>query len=292
MGQTKKKLKAGQRALGGWIMIGHPAVAEIMAGEGFDWLAVDMEHTSITMPELQGIALALKGTGCDLLVRLASCDGAQAKLVLDIGAAGIIVPAVNSPAQAKQAVAMARFPPQGVRGASLCRATDFGRNFQGYFQQHNEEVIVVIMLESHLGVSQADAILATAGVDAAFIGPYDLSASMGLAGQLQHPEVLAAQQKVLAACARHGVAPGIHVVSPEPEDLKHCLAQGFRFVACGLDTLFLQHGCRKMIPRLSAHEAKEPQVMRPGSRGMADPALFPALNSSITAKVRLDASET
>lgn len=237
-------------------MIGHPSVAEIMAGEGFDWLAVDLEHTSISLADLQGIALALKGTDCDLLVRLHSCDAAQAKLVLDIGAAGIIVPTVNSPAQAKQAVAMARFPPQGVRGASLCRATDFGRNFKEYFQQHNEEVIVAIMLESHLGVTQADAILATAGVDAAFIGPYDLSASMGLAGQLQHPEVLAAQQKVLEACARHGVAPGIHVVSPEPEDLKHCLAQGFRFVACGLDTLFLQHGCKHTLREAGTNNGK------------------------------------
>jgi 2-dehydro-3-deoxyglucarate aldolase len=249
MGQTKQKLKAGQPALGGWIMIGHPSVAEIMAGEGFDWLAVDMEHTCTSMQDFHAIALAVKGTGCDLLVRLPACDATQAKLVLDIGATGIIVPAVNTPAQAAEAVSIAKFPPQGVRGASLSRATDFGRDFQNYFKQHNDNVIVVVMLEHHLGVAQADAILATPGVDAAFIGPYDLSASMGLAGQVGHPEVVAAQQKVLAACARHGVAPGIHVVSTEPEDLKRCLDQGFRFVACGIDTLFLIQGCRKMLAK-------------------------------------------
>jgi 2-keto-3-deoxy-L-rhamnonate aldolase RhmA len=153
--------------------------------------------------------------------------------------------------QAAQAAAIAQFPPQGVRGASLCRATDYGRNFKRYFQQHNKEVIVAVMLEDHVGVAQADAILATAGIDAAFIGPYDLSASMGLAGQLEHPDVQAAQRKVLDACARNGVAPGIHVVSTEGAELQKCLEQGYRFVACSLDTLFLQHGCRRMLQQVS-----------------------------------------
>lgn len=253
-------------------MIGHPSVAEIMAGEGFDWIAVDLEHTSTSLQDLHAIALALKGTNCDLLVRLHSCDATQAKLVLDIGAAGIIVPAVNSREQAAQAVAIAQFPPQGVRGASLCRATDFGRNFKDYFEQHNKEVIVVVMLEHHLGVAQADAILATPGVDAAFIGPYDLSASMGLAGQLQHPDVVVAQQKVLAACARHGVAPGIHVVSTDPTDIQRALAQGFQFVACGLDTLFLQHGCKNMIAKLSGRNAISKSVNAQNGRDFHEPA--------------------
>src|ERR1700743_837982 len=113
MGRTKQKLRAGEVTLGGWMMIGHPAVAEIMAGEGFDWIAVDMEHTSNSLKDFETIALALKGTGVDLLARLHSCDAAQAKLVLDVGAAGIIVPAVNTPVQAAQAAAIAQFPPQG-----------------------------------------------------------------------------------------------------------------------------------------------------------------------------------
>jgi 2-dehydro-3-deoxyglucarate aldolase len=233
-------------------MIGHPSPAEIMAGEGFDWIGVDMEHTSTSVQDLHMIALALKGTGCDLLVRLHSCDPVLAKLALDIGAAGIIVPSVNTPAQAAQAVAMAKYPPEGIRGAALCRASDFGRNFDEYFRNHNKEVVVVVMIEHRNALSQLDAILGTPGVDAAFIGPYDLSASMGLAGQLQHPEVLAAQQKILDSCCRHGVAPGMHVVPVDPSELHRRLAQGFRFLACGLDTLFIQHGCRTMLSRLSA----------------------------------------
>jgi 2-keto-3-deoxy-L-rhamnonate aldolase RhmA len=253
MRKTKLKLHGGQPALGGWIMIGHPSVAEIMAGEGFDWIGVDFEHTSTCMRDLHDIALAVKGTDCDLLVRLHSCDPVLAKLVLDNGAHGIIVPSVNTPAQAAQAVAIAKFPPEGMRGASLCRASDFGRNFTDYYNNHNREVIVVVMLEDHNGASQADAILATPGIDAAFIGPYDLSASMGLAGQLQHPKVVAAQEHILAACARCGVAPGIHVVSVDPDELRRRLKQGFRFIACGIDTLYIQHGCRTMLKEFSSH---------------------------------------
>lgn len=251
MSRTKDKLRQGQPALGGWIMMPHPSVAEIMAGEGFDWIAVDLEHTSASIRDVHEIALALKGTNCDLLARLPAADAVVAKQVLDQGAAGIIVPNVNTPEQAAQAVAIAKFPPEGVRGASLCRAADFGRNFDRYFANHNRDVLVVVMLEHHQAAAQADAILATPGIDAAFIGPYDLSASMSLAGQLQHPQVLAAQGKILAACARCGVAPGIHVVPVDADELQRRITQGFRFIACGLDTLFIQHGCRTMLQNTS-----------------------------------------
>lgn len=253
MGKTKSKLANQQPALGGWVMIGHPSSAEIMAGEGFDWIGLDMEHTSTSLQDLHTIALALKGTGCDLLVRLHSCDPILAKLVLDSGASGIIVPSVNTPAQAAQAVAMAKYPPEGTRGVALCRATDFGRNFDCYFRNHNQEVLVVVMIEHRDALVHLAAILGTPGIDAAFIGPYDLSASMGLAGQLQHPEVLAAQQTILDACRKHRVAPGLHVVPVDPAELQKRLAQGFRFVACGLDTLFIQHGCRTMLKQFNLH---------------------------------------
>jgi len=253
MSKTKDKLRRGEPALGGWIMIGHPSVAEVMAGEGFDWLGVDMEHTSIDVRQFHEIALALKSTGVDLLARLPSCDPVLAKLVLDSGASGIIVPSINTPQEAATAAAMARFPPQGFRGASLCRATDFGRRFSAYFAEHNENVLVVVMLEHKDAVAAADSILATPGIDAALIGPYDLSASMGLAGQLGHPLVLAAQQAILDACVRHHVAPGLHVVPVDPDEVQRRLAQGFRFVACGIDTAFVAEGCRTMLGRRATH---------------------------------------
>lgn len=247
MGQTKTKLRNGQPALGGWMLIGHPAVAELLAGEGFDWIGVDLEHATTDSRDFYEIMLAVKGTGCDVLARLHSCDAEQAKMVLDAGANGIIVPSVNSREQAEQAVAMAKFPPEGFRGSSVCRASDFGRNFQQYFSSHNENVLVVVMLEHIKAVDNVDDILRVPGVDAAFIGPYDLSASMGKSGQLDHPQVLAAQKKLLEACKRNNVAAGIHVVPVDNKQIKSRVKEGYQFIACGIDTLFIIHGCRAIL---------------------------------------------
>lgn len=250
MGITKEKLLAGKPALGGWIMIGHPSVAEILAGEGFDWLAVDMEHTSTSVRRFHELSLAVKGTGVDLLVRLPGHNPETTKLVLDSGADGIIVPSVNTAEQAREAVAMAKFPPEGYRGASLCRASDFGRNFAAYYREHNQNVIVVCMLEHVSAVKNADAILAVPGIDATFIGPYDLSASMGLPGQTNHPDVLAAQRTLLAACKRHGVPAGIHVVATDSSEVSRRIDEGFQFIACGVDTGFLQFAARHMLQEI------------------------------------------
>lgn len=247
MKTTKQKLRSGQPVFGGWLMTGHPAVAEIMADEGYDFLGVDMEHSPTDVEAVYHLALAVKGTGCDLLARLPCCDPVLAKQVLDVGAAGVIVPSVNSPMEAAHAVAMAKFPPEGTRGASLCRASGFGRRFADYFATHNREVLVVIMLEHIDAVRHADAILATPGLDAVLIGPYDLSASLDLAGQLDHPEVLMAQRAILDACRRQNVPAGLHVVGVDPEEVRRRVDAGFRFIACGIDTLFIREGCQRML---------------------------------------------
>ena len=253
MGRTKEKLARGEVTLGGWVMIGHPTVAEVLAGEGFDWIGVDLEHTSTDLRAFHQIALALKGTACDLLARLHSCDPVLAKLVLDAGADGIIVPSVNTAEEARRAVSMAKYPPQGIRGAALCRAADFGRNFEAYYRQHNDRVIVVVMLEHIQAVENADAILAVPGIDAALIGPYDLSASMGMPGHTTAAEALDAQMRILEACRRHHVPPGIHVVAVDPGQLQARIEQGFRFIPCGLDTEFLIYASRQMLRGIHGH---------------------------------------
>jgi 2-dehydro-3-deoxyglucarate aldolase len=251
MKTTKEKLAGGGVAVGGWIMTANATIAELMAGEAFDWICVDMEHTAADYAALEHICRAVKGSGKDVLARLHGNDPVMAKKVLDMGCDGIIVPLVNTRAEAQQAVAMAKYPPRGIRGASLARCTDYGRDFARYFKQHNEDVLVVVMLEHIDAVGNADEILSVEGVDASFIGPYDLSASMNLAGQLDHPEVRAAQDKLLAACLRHGVAPGYHVVPTEPERVTACVQAGFRFIALGLDTHFILDGCRRMLGGLA-----------------------------------------
>lgn len=247
MGQTRQLLREGKPALGGWIQIGHPAVAELMASEGFDWLCVDLEHTEIDAECFRNIALAVRGAKCDLLVRLSSCGPVQAKQMLDLGANGIIVPAVGSPDEARRAVEMASFPPRGLRGASFSRAADYGRNFGPYFRAHNDTVLVVVMIETAEGAANADAILAVPGIHAAFIGPYDLSASLGHPGDLDHPKVQDARRRILQACRDRNVPAGIHVVAPNPDDIRARIDEGYRFIACSVDTQFVMMGSRDLL---------------------------------------------
>jgi 2-keto-3-deoxy-L-rhamnonate aldolase RhmA len=247
MNKTKQKIRNGECALGGWMLIPHPAIAELMAGEGFDWIAVDMEHAAVTLPQIEEIERAVRPSGCDLFVRLDGVNPVLAKHVLDAGAKGVIVPSVMTPEDADTMAAAVRYPPQGNRGTSLSRALDYGRDFADYIRRHNDEVFVAVMLEHYLAAERADEILARPGLDAAFIGPYDLSASLGIAGQLDDPRVLAAEQKILAACKRQGVAPGYHVVPPERRRIDERIAAGYRFIGCSLDTQFIMNGCRALL---------------------------------------------
>jgi len=246
---TKQKLKNNEAALGGWMLIPHPAIAELMAGEGFDWIAVDMEHAAVELAQIEQIERAVRPSGCDLFVRLDGVNPVLAKHVLDAGAKGVIVPSVMCPEDVEAMAAAVRYPPQGNRGTSLSRALDYGRDFADYIRRHNDEVFVAVMLEHHLAAERADAILSRPGIDAAFIGPYDLSASLGIAGQLDHPDVLAAEQKILAACRRQNIAPGYHVVPPERQRIDERIAAGYRFIGCSLDTHFIMHGCRALLKR-------------------------------------------
>jgi 2-keto-3-deoxy-L-rhamnonate aldolase RhmA len=246
---TKQKLKNGQTALGGWMLIPHPAIAELMAGEGFDWIALDMEHAAADLAMVEQIERAVRPSGCDLFVRLDGVNPVLAKHVLDAGAKGVIVPSVMCAEDADTLAAAVRYPPQGNRGTSLSRALDYGRDFTDYIKRHNDEVFVAVMLEHDLAAERADEILARPGIDAAFIGPYDLSASLGIAGQLDDPRVLAAEQKILAACRRQGIAPGYHVVPPERARIDERIAAGYRFIGCSLDTQLLMHGCRNLLSK-------------------------------------------
>jgi len=246
--QIKSKLRAGKVSLGSWMSMGHVSVAEILASTGFDWVVIETEHTAIDVSEVLRLIIAIEGRGCVPLVRLAWNDPIQAKAVLDSGAAGIIVPMVNSKADAEVAVQSAKYPPLGRRGVGLARAQGYGSNFQAYVANANESSLLFLQIEHIEAVKNIEEILSVEGVDGTYIGPYDLSMSMGIPGQIHHPDVKAAMDRVLAATIARGLAPGIHLVHPQDASRKlaEFVGQGYQFIALGTDILFLGDSARDL----------------------------------------------
>jgi 2-keto-3-deoxy-L-rhamnonate aldolase RhmA len=244
---VKRALREGQVTIGTWIQIGHPAVAEIFANSGFDWIAADCEHTDIDIEVFAGIARGMYGRGSVPLVRVRENDTLAIRQVLDAGAQGIIVPLVNSAAEAQAAVLAAKYPPLGVRGFAFCRANNWGSDFDRYARSANDQVVVVVMIESREAVEHIDEILAVDGVDGVFIGPYDMSGSYGLTGQTSHPTIQDACARVVAACRAHQKAAGIHLVIPTDESVRQAIGQGFTFIALGVDTMFLAMAGGKIL---------------------------------------------
>lgn len=246
--EIKRKLKAGEPSLGSWMSMAHPSIAEILAGAGYEWVVVETEHTAIDVSEVLRLVIAIEHAGAVPLVRLAWNDPIQCKAVLDSGAAGVIVPMVNTRADAELAVRMSKYPPLGFRGVGLARAHGYGTNFSAYVEAANDQTLLMVQIEHRDAVENIEAILDVPGIDGTFIGPYDLSMSMGLPGQLDHPAMVAARDRVLAATLARGLAPGIHLVHPDRAagQLGAYLAQGYRFIALGTDILFLGDACREL----------------------------------------------
>ena len=247
MNPVKEKLVKGEVSIGGWIQIGHPAIAEIMAQAGFDWIAIDNEHGIIDFESGMNIFNAMRGTNVVPMVRVQENNEITIRRWCDAGAQGIIIPMVNTPEQAKAAVAAVTYPPAGRRGFGYCRANTYGAKFDEYAKKANDDILVIVQIEHIEAIRNIDSILAVDGVDGAFIGPYDLSGSMGLTGQLYHPDVLAACDKMLMACKKCNKAAGIHVVPVEPERIKKFVSDGFTFIAASIDTVFIRYGSEVIL---------------------------------------------
>jgi 2-dehydro-3-deoxyglucarate aldolase len=187
--RLRRKLANGEVTVGGWIQLAHPAFAEIMAAAGFDWVTVDLEHSVISLREAEELIRIIALKGVAPLVRLSSNDPVQIKRVMDAGAEGLIVPMVNTREDAAQAVAAARPPPGGTRGVGLARAQGYGAGFDAYQKWVVNDSVVIVQIEHIEGVRNLGQILAVPGVAGFIVGPYDLSGSLGLPGQFDHPEM-------------------------------------------------------------------------------------------------------
>jgi len=225
-------------------------VAEIMAKAGFDWLAVDMEHSSLGIRDALEIVRIIDLCGVTPLVRLSVNDSTLIKRVLDGGAQGVIVPLVNTIGDAERAVSACRYPPVGQRGVGLARAQLFGEGFDEYFADNNDKVVVIVQIEHKDAVENIADILNVDGVDGLIIGPYDLSASLGIPGQFDHPRLKESLDRVLSAAQKAGKPAGFHVVSSDIERSIVKIEEGVQFLAYSLDTIVLNETFRAGLAAL------------------------------------------
>lgn len=246
--KIKEKMRRGEPSMGSWMSMAHPSIAEILAMAGYDWVVIETEHTAIDISEVLRLIIAIEQRGSIPLVRLAWNDPIQAKAVLDSGAAGVLVPMVNSKVDAELAVKMTKYPPLGYRGVGLARAQGYGEHFDAYVQNANADSLLFVQIEHKDAVANIEEILSVPGIDGTFIGPYDLSLSLGIPGQLTHADLVAAKRKVLDATIAKGLVAGIHFVHPDTaaEDCRGGVEEGYRFIALGTDILFLGDSARAL----------------------------------------------
>jgi 2-dehydro-3-deoxyglucarate aldolase len=243
----KAKLKGGQLCLGTWITLGHSAIAEIFAKAGFDWIVVDLEHSTISIEQAGELIRTIDLAGVSPLVRLTSNDANLIKRVMDAGAHGIVVPNVNNPEDARIAVAATRYAPCGHRGVGLARAQHYGPGFKDYLEWQKDGPVVIVQIEHKSALGHLEAIFTTTGVDGFIIGPYDLSCSMGMPGEFERSEFSSAIKQIMQTGIRVGSPAGIHIVEPDPERLRQVIREGYRFIAYGVDIRILDASARAGI---------------------------------------------
>lgn len=239
---------------GTFLNLGSTITAEIAGSSGLDWVLIDIEHGS---GDLEGLVLQLQvvsGTPAAPIVRIANNDPPRFKRVLDMGASGVMVPYVSSPAEAEQAVAAMRYPPRGIRGvAKLNRGSAFGRDFDEYFARAHELLLTVVQIETREALDSIDAIAAVDGVDVLFIGPLDLTVNLGIAQQFDHPDFLNARARVAEAARKAGKAAGILLLSPDL--LQPTVDDGFTFIALGSDGGLVAAGMQNIASAFEKYRA-------------------------------------
>jgi 4-hydroxy-2-oxoheptanedioate aldolase len=240
----KNRLRARELTFGAWISFPDAAMAEIMAGVGFDWVLIDTEHAPFTQESLARVLMAFSSQPTVPIVRVPWNDRVFIKQALDLGAGGILIPYVCSVEEARQAVAACLYPPQGIRGFGPRRASNYYRGTAEYIQLANEALIVAIQIEHIDAVKKAREILGVPGIDLVLLGPMDLSASLGRLGQLDHPEVVQAIEQVVAEAHLAGIPVGIPIDVP-PDVVSQWVDKGCEFIIVGEDHSLLRRAAEE-----------------------------------------------
>ena len=241
--RLRSKLKKNLYSIGSWIQIPDSSVAEIMGHSGYDWVAIDLEHGSISISQLPSICRSLELGDTLPFVRVAQGEVKDCKQALDAGAAGIIVPMIKTAKQLENIRKFCCWPPSGNRGVGFSRANLYGRNFNSY-EIEAQSPFFVAMIEHIEAVNDLDSILEVHGLDAVIIGLYDLSASMNITAKFSDLNFIKTVNKIRDICLNKNIPCGSHIVHPSIDKLNESINDGFRFIPYSIDSVFLNIACK------------------------------------------------
>ena len=241
-----KRLRSGEILIGTLVSLPSSEICELLASIGYDWLFIDAEHGAFNPQQAQAMLQAAAPTPC--LIRVPSDETIWLKKALDIGAAGVIVPQVHTADQAREIISHCKYTPDGKRGIGIGRAHKYGIDFDRYIKYANQETAVVLQAESSEAVDNINDIVKLKGIDAILIGPYDLSASLGKPGEIDHPVVQAAINKIIKTCQNAKLAMGFFGVTPE--SVLPYKQKGFTLLTTGMDTAFLINAAQEMLSKM------------------------------------------
>jgi 2-dehydro-3-deoxyglucarate aldolase/4-hydroxy-2-oxoheptanedioate aldolase len=244
--EFRRRIRARETLFGAWASLGSPGSAELLGRAGLDWVVVDMEHGNTTESELLAHLTAIEVSGSVALVRPQSGERLRIGRALDMGAAGVVIPRLDTAEQVREAVTFLRYPPGGQRGvALLTRGARLGTVNHAGVAALNEDIVGIVQIESPSALEAADEFAATDGVDVLFVGPADLSHSLGIPGQFSNPRYQDALEHVVAACRAHGKAAGILLY--DHASFKPHLDLGYTFVGIGADVSYVNEGIKAAL---------------------------------------------
>ncbi|MCX5847522.1 MAG: aldolase/citrate lyase family protein [Deltaproteobacteria bacterium] len=242
----KEKLRRRERLFAGWVSYAHPSITETFARAGLDFIAIDMEHSTISLEQAQRIIAASQSEGVPCLPRPVSQSNDWIKPLLESGADGLLVQMVNTAEEIETLIGHLKYPPVGRRSYGVNRAQAYGFDFDSYIQNWNETSTFIIQVESIQAVENIEELLAFDEVDGVMIGPYDISGSLGVPGQTSHQLVIEASRKVIAACERRGKSCGTQVADATIESVKAIFDLGYTYAILGSDLFVLWKWAEQM----------------------------------------------
>ena len=244
--KLKESLRRREKLFAAWISYSHPSIAETFAKAGFDFIAIDMEHSTINLSEAQRIIAACQSEEVPCLPRPVSHSDDYIKPLLESGADGILIQMVNTSKDVQNLINNLKFPPIGKRSYGVNRAQGYGFDFNEYITSWNNDSSFIIQVESIEAVENIESLLEFSEVDAVMIGPYDISGSLGVPGELNHKKVISASKKVIDACSKYGKSCGTQLNDPNPKNINNLFEMGYTFAVLGSDLFILWKWAEQM----------------------------------------------